>query len=104
MAKEGKTEINDDHKKTKAENEKVETAIEQRVENSPDPKKAVNIIGDIAKPDPTDKDEVKAYFKKIDEKLDKLLGGKEEPKKDLKETEIPPPTPAPVPWYDREYI
>lgn len=109
MAKEGKETGLDDSKKTEKAVEKVETGVEKRVENSPDPSKAVNIIGDIEKPDPTDKEDVKSYFKKIDQKLDQLLGaGKKEPEK-TKEP-MPEPDTLPkkeekkIPWYDREFI
>lgn len=106
MAKEGKTREVDDSKKAVTATEKVEERVERKVEESPDPVAAVNIIGDIKKPDPEDKESVIAYFKKIDAKLDQLLN----PKKTEIKTGAPIPEPETLPkneekklpWYDRE--
>ncbi len=108
MAKEGNKAGQDDPKETEKATAKVEEGVERRVENAPDPSKAVNIIGDLKKPDPTDKDEVKAYFKKIDEKLDQLLGNNKKPEEkppELKEPEtMPKKEEKRIPWYERNLI
>lgn len=109
MAEKGKKTGSDDTEKEKeVATEKVEERVEQKVESSPDPKKAVNIIGDIKKPDPTDKDAVLDYFKKIDAKLDQILKPKKEKteeKPEIPEPETMPKREEPVkPWYEREFI
>lgn len=42
------------------------------------PKKTIkNIVGEIEPPNPEDKDDVKSYFKKLDEKIDKVVAALE---------------------------
>lgn len=114
MAEKGKKAGSNDPEKKEESSEKIESAekleekVEEKIESSPDPKKAVNIIGDIKKPDPADKDAVLDYFKKIDAKLDQLLNPKKS--KEPKEEKEPLPEPGTMPkheekpWYDREFI
>lgn len=67
----------------------------------------VNIIGeikDVKKPDPDDPKEVKEYFKKIDEKIEKLLSFHEPKKPDPTPTPDPEPKPKKVAWYDKELL
>lgn len=110
MAKKSETSGPDDSKeKEELATQKIEERVEKKVEAAPDPSKAVNIIGDIEKPDPSDKEDVKSYFKKIDAKLDQLLNPKKEKlenKKDIPEPETMPKHEEPkhVPWYEREFI
>lgn len=107
MAKKAETPGSDDSKEEKEvekKEQKLEEKVEKKIENSPDPAKAVNIIGDIKKPDPADEDDVKSYFKKIDQKLDQLLNPKKpEPKKEIPEPEtMPKREEKKVAWYDKE--
>lgn len=110
MAKKGNEEKPEDSKATEKIEEKIEERVEEKIESSPDPKKAVNIIGDIKKPDPSDKDAVLDYFKKIDAKLDKILNPKKQESKPEEKREIPEPETMPkgeekhLPWYEREFI
>lgn len=106
MAKEGKQEKPDDTGKTEKAAEKIEERVERKIEAAPDPAKAVNIIGDIKKPDPSDKEDVLDYFKKIDAKLDQLINPKKvETKPDIPEPETMPKNEEKhIPWYDREFI
>jgi hypothetical protein len=91
MAK--KEELNEKVEPAPVEIKKAEEKIEAKIEVIDE--KASKIAGkpvDItsgarAIEDPTDKTEVAAYFKRLDEKLDKLLAGKEK-SDDLKLPEI----------------
>lgn len=79
--------------------------VEKEINNSTGER--VNVIGEIKnveKPDPENADEVKVYFKKIDEKLSQLLDFHKPPK-----TPDPEPTKTPEEkskrrWYDKEII
>lgn len=80
---------------------KAKAAVKTVVEAGVDPKKAVNIIGDIEKPENLEnKEDVQAYLKKLDEKMDLLLAGN---KKEVPITEAPPVNDKKevLPWWER---
>ncbi len=99
----------------KAENKpeevkKVEEKVEEKVEAANKEIKAEggrqNIVNYVEKPRVEDPDfDFKAWAIAVDEKLEKLLGGKpkEEPKVEPK-IETPPEPPKKVHWLDREII
>lgn len=84
-----------------ATTDRVEKAVKKGVKKG----EAVNIIGDITPPeDPTDKKEVKAYFKEISEKLDQLLKSKSPEVEEDDEEETPPKPEPKLAWYDRPIL
>lgn len=113
MAK--KPEITENQENTPDQNEideaearieaKADEKVEKVVKSGVKKREAVNIIGDITPPeDPTDKKEVKAYFKEISEKLDALLKSKEPPEEVEDEEETPPAPEPKLAWYDRPLL
>lgn len=83
---------------------KVKKKITKAVAQGASRTEAVNIIGDIEPVDPDDEDDVKAWMKKLDQKLDKLIDSKSPPPEEPIQDE-PVETPPPVTkWYDQRLI
>lgn len=78
--------------------DKVGKKVDDVIDKGANPKKAIDIVGDVTPPDdPSDPEDVKAFFDRIDQKLDRLLEGKGTPPPDDDDEEeeeiedVPPP-------------